>query len=249
MADHSGHYRNGFLITLAGADFELLQGGLQAVDLPTRFDLERVNKPVTHIYFPERGLASVVARSRRGHETEIGLVGREGWSGLTTGLGLSRAANHTFMQIAGAGHRIAVEAFETACEQSETLKTHALLFVHLFFVQISQTAVANAHAKLEERLARWLLMALDRSDDDDLPLTHDFLSHMLGVRRAGVSVALRALATKGLISGRRGEIRVEDREGLETFADGFYGVPEAEMRRLLVAPNVGPKAHAGHERC
>lgn len=225
--------KNFFLNTLESSDWDLLKDRLQAVDLPPRFDLEQLHRRVTHVYFLERGVASVVARSPRGHETEIGLIGSEGWTGMSTALGISRAANHTFMQLGGSGHRIEVEAMQAALEKSATLRARGLMFVHVFLVQASQTALANAHAKLEERLARWILMAQDRSDNDSLALTHEFLSHILGVRRAGVSVALRELTTKGIISGRRGEVEIEDRKALELIADGFYGVPEAEMRRVL----------------
>ena len=100
-------------------------------------------------------------------------------------------------------------------------------------VQTAHTAISNARAKIERRLARWILMAHDRVDGDSLPLTHEFLSLMLGVRRAGVTEALHALATEKLIRSARSEIVVLNRKGLERRACGSYGVPEAELRRLL----------------
>ena len=97
----------------------------------------------------------------------------------------------------------------------------------------AHTAIANGRASLEERLARWILMAHDRVPSDTLPLTHEFLSIMLGVRRAGVTVALHGLEGRGLIKSRRGLIRLIDREGVRAVAGGYYGTPEAELKRLM----------------
>jgi CRP-like cAMP-binding protein len=107
--------------------------------------------------------------------------------------------------------------------------------VHVVSVQIAHTALANAQGKIEERLARWLLMAHDRFDTDDLPITHEFLSVMLGVRRAGVTLALHRLDSVGLISTARGCVTVLDRQGLQERANGLYGVPELEFERLFGA--------------
>jgi CRP-like cAMP-binding protein len=100
-------------------------------------------------------------------------------------------------------------------------------------LQTAQTAVANARGTLTERLARWLLMAHDRVPDDKLPPTHEFLALMMGVRRAGVTEALHELTRLKLTSGNRGKITLLNRKGLEKLAGNFYGVPEAEYRRLL----------------
>ena len=100
-------------------------------------------------------------------------------------------------------------------------------------IQTSQTALANGRSKIEERLARWLLMAHDRLQEDALPLTHDFLATMLGVRRPGVTLALNLLEKKGLITTTRAAIRIPDREGLKRVCNGAYGVAEAEYDRLF----------------
>ena len=105
----------------------------------------------------------------------------------------------------------------------------------MFNVQSNYTALANAHGKLEERLARWLLMSQDRIADDELVMTHEFLALMLGVRRAGVTVALQHFEGRGCISTARGTITIKDRDGLEESANGLYGAPEAEYERLFKA--------------
>lgn len=109
----------------------------------------------------------------------------------------------------------------------------ALKFAQAFMVQTAHTAIANGRATVGERLARWVLMARDRMDGDELPLTHEFLALMLGVRRAGVTEALNALEERALLRAGRGKILVLNRKGLEKFAGGYYGVPEAELRRLM----------------
>ena len=111
--------------------------------------------------------------------------------------------------------------------ESRSMQRVFLAFAHAFMNQISSTALSNGTSSIEERLARWLLMAHDRLDDDAIPLTHEFLSLMLGVRRAGVTVALNALERKGVISLARGQILITDREGLKASANGSYA--ELEM--------------------
>ena len=116
---------------------------------------------------------------------------------------------------------------------SVSLRDSLLKFVQAFGVQLTLTAVCNAQSKLDVRLARWLLMAHDRIGEDTLPLTHELLSLMLGVRRSGVTEALHALRNQGLISYGRGQIAMKDRRGMERAAGEAYGVPEAEYRRLI----------------
>jgi CRP-like cAMP-binding protein len=116
---------------------------------------------------------------------------------------------------------------------SRTLRGFLLKFVQVFMVQTAHTAIANARANIDKRLGRWLLMAHDRTRDDTLPLTHEFLALMLGVRRAGVTEAVQSLKRQKLIETRRNLIVVRDRKGLERMAGDSYGVPEKEYRRLI----------------
>jgi len=117
-------------------------------------------------------------------------------------------------------------------EKSRSLRDCFLHFAQAFMLQTAHTATANGRATIDERLARWLLMGHDRVDGDELPLTHEFIALMLSVRRAGVTVAIQKLEKKGLIKTKRGLIVVADRKALERAANGYYGVPEAEYRRL-----------------
>ena len=215
---------NRLLSRLARADLRQLEPHLTAVDLPLRRQLEARNKKAAHVYFLETGMASVVANG--GHPIEVGVIGREGMTGLSVVLDSDeRAVHETYMQIAGSGLRMPAAKLREAIGTSVALHQVLLRYAHAFMMQTTQTALANGRSKIEERLARWLLMAADRTDDSALPLTHEFLATMLGVRRAGVTVALQELVRTGLISHRRGVIAILDREALEESSNGTYVRP------------------------
>lgn len=224
---------NLILSHLSTKDLGLIQGDLEPVALPVRQTLEVRNKPFKHVYFLESGFASVVASGAEKRSVEVGIIGREGMTGLPVIMGTDRSPNDTFMQLAGSGRRLGVAPLQAAMEKSASLRRALLNWVHVFVVQTGQTAVANGRDKLEERLARWLLMAHDRAGSDGMAITHEFLSMMLGVRRAGVTVALNLLARRALIQRDRGVITILDRAGLEETTNGGYGAPEAEFRRLF----------------
>jgi len=224
---------NHLLSRLSSEDFLLLQPNLKPVDLPLRRQLERPNKPIDQIYFLESGFASVVADGSGGRGIEVGLIGREGMTGLSVLMGTDRSPHETFIQSAGEGVRISAGSLRKAMDQSRSLHRTFLLYAHAFALQVTNTATANGRSKIEQRLARWLLMAQDRIGGEEVPLTHELLSIMLGVRRPGVTIALKLLENAGLLRARRGVISIIDRGGLERLADHVYGVAEAEYRRML----------------
>jgi CRP-like cAMP-binding protein len=214
---------NRILSHLAPADFGLLQPHLQAVELPLRRELEMRNKRIGYVYFIESGFASVVANGSTKPGIEIGIIGREGMTGSSVVLASNdRAAHDTYMQLAGNGQRLRVANLREAIMQSVDLHHVLLRYVRSFLLQTASTALANGRSTIEERLARWLLMAQDRLDGDQVPLTHEFLSVMLGVRRPGVTIALQALERDGLIAHRRGVITILYRKGLEAHSNGIY---------------------------
>jgi len=225
------------LTRLAPADFASIEPHLEPVDLPVRADLEKPDQPIRHVYFPDQGIASVVASSRTSKRTvEIGLIGREGMTGIPVLLGNDNPSHHAYMQVGGSGRKLPAGVLRDALGHSVSLRTSLLKFVHAFMIQVGQTAVVNIQSRLDERLARWLLMAHDRLEGDVLPITHEFLSIMLGVRRAGVTVATNEFEQQGLISLGRGQIVLQDRVGLQKIAGSAYGVPEAALKRLYGAP-------------
>ena len=224
---------NKLLASLANDDFDLLEPHLESVTLGLRKSLERPNKRIEAAYFPEAGFASVVAVQSKGKEVEVGLIGREGMTGLPIVFGNHRSPHATYIQAPGTGQCISATELRKATQTSLSLRNSLLKFVQAFGVQTTHTAVSNAQSRLDVRLARWLLMAHDRIGEDTLTLTHEFLSLMLGVRRAGVTEALHTLREQGLISYGRGLITVQDRKGMERKAGEAYGTPEAEYRRLI----------------
>jgi CRP-like cAMP-binding protein len=206
---------------------------LKTVTLGLRKSLEKPNKRIDTVYFPECGFASVVAVQSDGKQVEVGLIGREEMTGLPIVLGNHRSPHATYIQAGGSGKRIPSTDLRKATRTSQSLRDSLSKYVQVFGVQTTHTAICNAQSRIDRRLARWLLMAHDRIGDDTLSLTHEFLSVMLAVRRAGVTEALNALRKQGLISYQRGHIMMRNRKGLERMAGGTYGVPEAEYRRLI----------------
>jgi CRP-like cAMP-binding protein len=213
---------NQILSRLSAADLGLLEPHLKPVDLPVHRPLEGRNKRIDHVYFIEAGFASVVANGSGKPGIEVGIIGREGMTGLAIVMGQQRAPHDTYVQVAGKGQQIRAAKLREADERSNTLHRTMLHYAHAYLLQTTATALANGRSKIEERLARWLLMADDRIDGDQLPLTQEFLSVMLGVRRSGVTTALQALERKRLIARKRGNILILNRKGLEKQSNGTY---------------------------
>jgi len=218
---------------MSAADLALLQPHLQHLPMAVFWDLERPNRRIETVYFMETGIASVVAVQADETRIEVGLVGREGMSGSAVVLGVEQSPHSTYIQVAGEGLRIPAKELRKAMDESDTLRDFLLRFVQVFMVQTAHTAIANARSHIDRRLARWILMAHDRTRENTLPLTHEFLALMLGVRRAGVTEALQSLKRQKLIDTGRNKIMVLNRKGIEQMAGSSYGTPEKEYRRLI----------------
>jgi len=227
----SGKYRNRLLAALAPDDLASLAPHLTPVTLERRKNLECPNKAIQDLYFVEHGIASVVAVGDA--KGEIGLIGCEGVTGIAIILGDDRSPHETYIQVAGDGQRIGAAVMREIIMASPRLRSLLLRYAQSFMIQTAHTAVANVNGSGEQRLARWLLMAHDRIDGDDIPLTHEFIALMLGTRRPGVTEAVRALARRGLIRTERSLITLIDRVGLEKQAGKYYGVPEREYNRMI----------------
>ncbi len=225
--------KNILLHAMPADDYALLRPHLEAVALRKGDVLIEANVPITHVYFIESGITSVVAISPEGQRIEAGMFGRDGMSGLPVVLGTDRTPNRTFVQIEGAGLCLPAHALREALGQSATLMQLLLRYAQATSVQAAHTTLTNALHDLPERLARWILMCHDRVEGDVIALTHEFMSLMLGVRRPGVTTAIHVLEGGRLIGATRGRVTVRDRAGLEEFAADAYGVPEAEYERLI----------------
>jgi CRP-like cAMP-binding protein len=225
---------NALLDHLSNRDFALLEPKLRPVTLEFRKSLQQANRRITTAYFLESGIASTVTPTGANRQqTETALIGREGMTGVSLLYGVDRSPWDIFIQVEGQGQSIDADDLRDALGKSVSLHHALLRFAFLFTVQTAHTAVANAHGSLEQRLARWLLMSQDRIEKTEMLLTHEFMALMLGVRRAGVTVALQDFDAKGLIKHARGSVTIIDRDGLIEAANGFYGAPEAEAERLF----------------
>jgi CRP-like cAMP-binding protein len=230
---HAGPYKNELLRKLSPVDLQRISRHLQLQDIEAHRELEAPGNEIAEVYFIESGLASVVASLPHGRNIEVAMIGREGMTGTGVILGSRHTAEHTVMHLAGSAYSLPSGVLEEALHRSPTLRRIFGHFVKSLLAQASSTALANGHAKLEERLARRLLMTHDRILGDEFPLTHEFLAEMLGVRRPGVTVALHILEGKGYIRSTRGLVTILNREGLEQEANGAYGRAEAEYERLF----------------
>ncbi|MCI9880963.1 MULTISPECIES: Crp/Fnr family transcriptional regulator [Methylobacterium] len=195
--------------------------------------LEAPGESIAAVHFPEPGMISVIAHTVDGCQVEAGIVGPEGMVGLALLNGVSASPHTVLVQVPCRTVQIDAAAFRDALAESRALHEHLLRYAQCFTVQLAQASLCNAHFTIERRLARWLLMCHDRADREDLPLTHETLSLMLGVRRAGVTTGLRLLELAGALKMRRGGIGIRDRAVLLAIAGASYGVPEAEYARLL----------------
>lgn len=227
--------RNRLLRALPPGDLEAVRSCLEEVDLEVRTVVVPNGRQIEYLHFIESGLASVIVASSDDEEIEIGHIGREGMTGSAACLGVSVATTRTFMQVGGRGWRLSLSDYGMLAADRPSLVPLLLRYVYTQQMQVSYSALANARYNLRECLARWLLMAQDRLESDELPLTHEFLSLMIGVRRAGVTGELTILESMGLVRATRGVVRIIDRERLLTVAGGCYGQPEAIYDAIIGA--------------
>lgn len=224
---------NRLLRLLPELDFNIIAQHLEHVKLPSGFAIAEKGKTIRHAYFIGAGIGSIVAQSPEGQRAEVGLFGRDGWGPVSV---LAKAEIHphdVFMQVAGDGCRIDTTALLEVLESSAALRDMLIKYMQTLSIQTSFTALSNAVHQIDERLARWLLMCHDRIDGDEIPVTHEFLSLMLAVRRPSVTTSLHVLEGNRFIRAQRGYITIRNRDALEVFAADAYGRPEEEYRQLI----------------
>ena len=224
--------KNKLLDGLAAEDLQALLPHLTEISLPQKQTLNTPGQRIEQLYFPTSGIVSLIASLDEGGAVEVGIIGQEGVVGTPALLGSETASNEAFVQIAGTALRIPTGVLLDRFEESRGMRRRLLRFAQALSFQVSQSAACNARHVIDERCARWLLAAQDRVGGNELALTHEFLAIMLGVRRAGVTVAAGALQRAGLIRYRQGHITVLDREGLESATCECYGTIKEEYARL-----------------
>jgi CRP-like cAMP-binding protein len=229
-------WRNRLLAGLSHADRTLLDPHVEMVSLDVGQVLQDIGNRIARVHFIESGVVSIVGRTKPNHRIEVGMVGFEGMTGPGVVLGNDRAANEIIVQTSGWALQIAAPSLRYVMQNSPRLASTLLTYVYTVTVQASQTALANGRARLDERLARWLLMWHDRARTHEFTVTHEFLARLLGVRRQAVTNTLHELEGNGLIRSLRGRIRIVDRAGLLHAAGGFYGAAEREYERSIGCP-------------
>jgi len=224
---------NRLLASLNPDDLSAVRPWLEEISLPQKLELSLPGDETVYCYFPTDGIGSTVIVSPEGHQTEIGVFGREGMSPASAVLGATSNPYRVVMQVDGRGYRILRTKLAELMRERPHLHSLLQRWAQVFGAQAATTALSNAVHSVDERLARWVLMCHDRLGGDEMSLTHEFLSIMLAVRRPSVTTALHVLEGNKLIYARRANITVRDRQALEAFAADAYGTSEHEYARLL----------------
>jgi CRP-like cAMP-binding protein len=204
---------------------------LEFVSLPTPTVLNEANQPIRFAFFMNDGLASILSIMAYGKTVEVGLCGSEGFIGLPLTAGFSSSPTRVIVQVAGSAFRISASNLVAALPECPKLATGIQRFAQELGLQSSQVAACNRLHEIDERLARWLLMSQDRLGGDLVPLTQEFLSHMLGTRRASVTVAAGMLQKAGLITYTRGAVKIEDRTNLEEATCECYEIMTRQIKK------------------
>jgi CRP-like cAMP-binding protein len=192
-----------------------------------------VGRRMAYVYFPTSSVVSIIYTMEDGNTAEMGLVGNEGVVGIALFMGGDTTPNQAVAQVAGGAFRMKAQAMLEEFRRGGPFQLALLRYTQALITQISQTAVCNRLHPVEKRLCRWLLLTRDRLCSDQILMTQEFIAHMLGVRREGVTAAAHHLQAAGLIRYHRGHITILDRTELEAAACECYRVVKDEFDRLL----------------
>lgn len=215
------------------AAFARVSDHLQSVDLPLHVVLFDPEDPITHVYFPESAVISLVLPQLDGSEPELATIGREGAAGCITSVGSKSAYSRWIIQVPGRALKCPAPVFEAAFEQEPSFRQLIVCYMEALLTQTMQSVACNAIHPVEARCARWILMMRDRNDGAELPLTQEFLAQILAVHRSSVALALGALQQAGFIKARRGCIEVVDEAGLESAACECYRLVRDRFEDLI----------------
>ena len=224
---------NRLLAALPDTELQRWLPQLEHVDLPLGHVLYESGATLSHVYFPTTAIVSLLYVLENGASAEIAVVGKEGIVGISLFMGGESTPNRAVVQSAGKGFRLGADALKSEFNRAGPVLHLLLRYTQALITQMSQTAVCNRHHSLDQQLCRWLLLSLDRLTGDELVMTQELISNMLGVRREGVTEAAQQLQAAGLIRYARGRITVLDRDRLEQRSCECYAVVKKEYDRLL----------------
>jgi CRP-like cAMP-binding protein len=215
---------NRILASIPDSEFDLIRPHLEFLSLPHHSILHEPSQNLKYVHFPNSGLISLVVAMEDGKTVEAAVVGREGAAGLPSVVWLMRSPLREVVQIPGEGFRVRVATVRSILDTAKDLQMTLSRYAVVQGIQVAQTAACNRLHDIEQRLARWLLMAQDRVASASLFITHDFLATMLGTDRPSVSLAAGILQKKRIIAYSRGAVRILNRKKLENSACECYGV-------------------------
>jgi CRP-like cAMP-binding protein len=194
--------------------------------------MELIRRKIEHVYFIEEGIAAVISATDS-KRIVVGLIGSEGASGIGLFLGDDRSPHACEMLTDGAALRISSIALQAVLDDHLAVRLHFSRYALAFYNQAAHTALSNSSSSVPRRLARWLLMILDRLPGDQVSMTHEMIGEMLDVPRPRITTALREMEQAKIIKRHRSHVVVLQRAGLEAIASDFYGLPEIEYERLM----------------
>ena len=221
MAQQSA-FANHILASIPVGEYGRLSRQLELVPLKFSQVLYEPGNSIEYVYFPLDSMVSLLTAVDRKRTLEVGMVGNEGMAGMPFILGVGISGVRALVQGAGHAMRMGAKAFRTEFERNPALQQALYRYTYALMAQISQTAACNRFHQTSNRLARWLLMTRDRVGSEDFSLTQDFLAHMLGSRRVGVTQAASELKRRGLINYNRGRMQLLDVPGLKRASCSCY---------------------------
>jgi CRP-like cAMP-binding protein len=225
--------QNWLFKSLPPAEWERLLPFIQPFDMPLGLVLSESGDKMNYVYFPTTAIVSLLYALENGSSAEIAVVGNEGCVGVSIFMGGQSTLSSSVVQSAGKSYRIKAQAILEEFGKAGPMMHLFLRYTQALITQMSQTAVCNRHHTLDQQFCRWLLLSLDRLTSNDLVMTQELISNMLGVRREGVTEAALKVQKAGLISYSRGHIKILDRKGLEHRTCECYQVVKTEYERLL----------------
>jgi CRP-like cAMP-binding protein len=225
--------QNHLLDALPAEDYARLLPDLELVAMPLGWAIYESGSHMDHLYFPTTSIVSLLYVTENGASAEIAITGNEGLIGISLFMGGESTPSRAVVQSGGDGYRLKEGVLKREFALGGHLQHLALRYTQALITQMSQTAVCNRHHSVDQQLCRWLLLSLDRLQGNELRMTQELISNMLGVRREGVTEAAGKLQAAGLIHYSRGKITVLDRPGLEQRVCECYAVVKKEFDRLL----------------
>lgn len=226
-------YNNRLVRCLSENESKQFNSLLEPVEMPLGMKIYDPHAEITHVYFPETSIISIVTLLQSGSGVETAIVGSEGFSGVETILSENAVPREAIVQLSGTGHRMKIDKFKKLFAENKLFSQNVLHYLYPFITQIAQNSACLCYHPIEKRLARWLLMFHERAATDELKLTQEFIAMMLGVHRQNLNKSLNKLQENNLISYNRGRIRIVNRSALLDVSCECYEIIRSSFENYL----------------